>query len=72
MKDKEKQKLTFEQECSLIANGKDLATGVEKIFNEVITKIKERFEQTKGYTTCYDVVFALTELAKQYGVEIKE
>ena len=44
----------------------------EKIFTEAIAKIKERFEQTKGYTTCYDIVFALTELAKQHGVEIKE
>lgn len=44
----------------------------EKIFLESIEKVKERFRQTKGYSTCYDIVFTLMKLAKQFGVEIKE
>ena len=38
MKDKEKQKLTFEQECSLIANGEDLPQ--EKQIEEMSRLIK--------------------------------
>ncbi len=44
----------------------------ENIFIQAIEKVKERFTQTKGYTTCYDVVFVLENLAKEFGVELKE
>ena len=44
----------------------------EKIFPEALKKVREKFEKTKGYTSCYDVVITLMELAKQLGVEIKD
>ena len=43
-----------------------------EIFLNAIAKVKERFKQTKGYTTCYDIVFVLTKLAEKYGVDLGE
>ena len=54
MKDKEKQKLTFEQECSLIANGEDLPqekqieSKVLSLGNELYCK-QDEFDMSNPY-----------------------
>lgn len=43
-----------------------------EVLEEAIKKVKEKFNLTNGYTTCYDVVFSLTKIAQDLGVKLED
>lgn len=65
-----KDKLTFEQECKLIANGEDLPKA--KAIEEMASKLNELFIPCIGYTNDFMRLEIAQELLKYYQPKLPE